>query len=278
VIDIVATAPLDRRCRPWLAPLLGIALLAAGCDPPGKPDPKDRPIPAEKVLTFDTLFSRNCAACHGKDGQLGPAPSLNDPLFRAIVSTVELEKVLTHGRSGTLMPAFARSQGGTLTAAQVQVLVHEIKGVPYRIVEKHQDGPLKVEIVADTQGTAPRWGAVGPAAASIPPYSLPAATGNTEQGAKLFARACASCHGANGEGVLRDGKLRKKINDPTFLTLISDQALRRIIITGRPDLKMPDYAQKAGRPADFQPLTAADINDLGALLSSWRKGKSTPAK
>jgi cytochrome c oxidase cbb3-type subunit III len=266
VIDIVA---LNRRRRPWLTPLVGIALLVAGCDLPGKPNPKDRPVPAEKVLAFDALFSRNCAGCHGKDGKLGPAPPLNDPLFRAIVPVVELEKVLTYGRPGTSMPAFARSQGGPLSKAQVQVLVREIKGVLR---------PLKVEIVGDGQGITPRWGTVSAAGDSVPPYTLPATSGNEHNGAKLFTQACADCHGANGEGFLQDGKRLMKINDQAFLTLISDQALRRIIITGRPDLKMPNYTQKAGRSEDFQPLTSADITDLGALLSSWRGGPSAPAK
>ena len=31
------------------------------------------------------------------------------------------------------------------------------------------------------------------------------------------------------------------MNEPDFLALVSDQALRRIIITGRPDLGMPNY-------------------------------------
>jgi hypothetical protein len=47
--------------------------------------------------------------------------------------------------------------------------------------------------------------------------------------------------------------------------------LRRIIITGRPDLGMPDYAGADGRASDFQPLSAADIDHLVALLASWRK-------
>jgi mono/diheme cytochrome c family protein len=256
---------------------LGIALLVAGCDLPGKPNPKDRPVPADKVLAFDTLYSRYCAGCHGADGKLGPAPPLNDPLFRAIVPVALLEKVVTHGRSGTLMPAFAQGQGGQLTAAQVQVLVHEIKGIPYRKDEHYVDGRLKVEIVADAAGLAPRWGVVSPAGDSVPPYALPATSGNASNGSKLFERACARCHGDNGAGVVREGKRLRKINDPAFLALLSDQALRRIIITGRPDLKMPNYAQKSGRSHDFEPLTSADIADLGALLSSWRQGPSAPA-
>jgi cytochrome c oxidase cbb3-type subunit 3 len=255
--------------------LIFVVILVAGCDPdlPGKPNPKDRPIPAEQVLAFEVLYGRNCAGCHGKDGSQGPAPPLNDPLFRAIVPESELKMVLDQGRRGTAMAPFAHDNGGSLSAAQVQVLISEIKGERYRIVEKRADGQVKDE-VADDGVIAPRWGAVEPAPAGVPPYLQQELSGNEEQGAKLFARACASCHGHNGEGVIRDGKRRKKINDRTFLALISDQALRRIIITGRADLMMPNYSQKTGRPDDFQPLTSADVADLVALLASWRKGKS----
>lgn len=253
-----------------------VAILAAGCDAnlPGKPIRKDRPISPEKVLAFDTLFGRNCAGCHGKDGKLGPAPPLNDPLFRAIVSVTALEKVLNEGRPGTAMAVFAHKNGGTLTAPQIQVLVHEIKGIPYRIVEEHAEEKVKIQVVADEKGITPTWGPVKPAPAMTPSYSPSKESGNAENGGKLFALACASCHGNNGNGVQRHGNLRNKINDPAFLALISDQALGRIIITGRPDLGMPNYAQKMKRPDNFQPLSSTEIADLVALLASWRKGKT----
>ena len=68
------------------------------------------------------------------------------------------------------------------------------------------------------------------------------------------------------------GKAVGAINDPAFLALISDQALRRYIITGRGDLDppMPGWDDATGRPADFRPLTNQDITDLVALLASWR--------
>jgi mono/diheme cytochrome c family protein len=273
------------RTRSFIAFLLVcLAILSAGCDTqlPGKPDPKDKPIPVEEVLAFDKLYSRNCAGCHGADGVNGPAPPLNDPLFRAIVPKDELQHVLEQGRkqetTKTSMAPFAHSNGGPLSAAQIQVLVHEIKGVPYRIARGTADGKAMVEAATSEAGLVPQWGAVSSAQTSVPPYALPKTSGNAERGVKLFARACASCHGSNGEGVSGDGKLSNIINDTAFLALISDQEIRRIIITGRPDLKMPDYAQRTERPDDFQPLTSAEIADLGALLASWRNEKSVAGR
>ena len=61
------------------------------------------------------------------------------------------------------------------------------------------------------------------------------------------------------------------INDSAYLTLSSDQVIRRYIITGRPDLGMPNFAGKTGRPPDFKPLSAQNVADLTSLLVSWRK-------
>jgi len=232
----------------WLLVILTVA--AAGCDLPGRPDPAHRPVPANEVVDFATLYKQNCAGCHGADGKLGPAPSLNDPLFLALAPDAVLEQVITEGRRGTPMAAFAGSKGGSLTDAQVKALASGVK---------------------------PRWGAAASAPKGAPPY---AATGNgsSERGAEVFARACADCHGDNGRGVSKDGRTVRILNDPVFLALISDQALRRIVITGRPDLGMPDYAGPRPRQPDFRPLTAEQVNDLVALLASWRNSTSINSK
>jgi mono/diheme cytochrome c family protein len=233
-------------------------LLVAGCDLPGRPNPADRPVPADQVLDFDALYATRCAGCHGADGKLGPAPPLDDPLFLAIVPDAELLRVITEGRAvspaqKSPMPAFADVRGGPLTDAQVTVLAEGIKT---------------------------RWGPPASPAGSLPPYLASAGTGggNKDGGAGVFARACAGCHGEEGEGIERDGRLRRQINDPAFLALISDQALRRFVITGRPDLGMPPYDGKDERPPDFRPLTAAEIDDLVALLAYWRQGGTANGK
>ena len=234
----------------WRVLTFLLVVLADGCDFPGKPREADRPVPADQVKSFDALYAVRCAGCHGIDGKLGPAPSLNDPVFLAIVPDAELKHVISEGRAVSAgqrspMPAFAHARGGPLTDAQVEVLADGIKK---------------------------RW---KPAASgeAPPPYLSPAGTrsGNRDEGARVFARACAGCHGRHGEGG-EDDEGPGAINEPAFLALISDRALRRIVITGRPDLGMPAYDGTDGRGDDFQPLTSEQIDDMVALLASWRQG------
>src|SRR5271155_3777505 len=150
-------------------------VLLAGCDLPGRPNPADRPVPADEVMDFGVLYRQNCAGCHGSDGKLGPAPPLNDPLFRSIVPEETLKDIITRGRQKTLMPGFARESGGSLTEAQINVLIKEIKGIPHRVVEKQEAGLTKIEIVPDTGGIAPKWGLpqwkAGERPMGVPAYS-----------------------------------------------------------------------------------------------------------
>ena len=243
-----------RRRRALLA---FFACLSAGCDLPGQPRDSDRYVQPYEVRKLTVLYQRNCAGCHGADGKLGPAPPLNDKLFLALIPDTELKRLITEGRPGTLMPAFASDKGGHLTTEQVKVLAEGIK---------------------------PHWGPVEPAPSGAPPYLTPQTsregnvTGNKGEGLKVFTRACACCHGHQGEGGrhsgLTDGKPVGAINDPDFLALISDQALRRYVITGRADLDMPGFADTKGRPTGFQPLTTQDVNHVVSLLAFWRQGKS----
>jgi cytochrome c oxidase cbb3-type subunit III len=203
----------------------------------------------DQILAFEPLYHVNCSGCHGASGNLGPAPPLNDATFLAIIPDTELLHVINDGRAGTPMPAFAHKSGGPLTDVQVKSLVEGIKA---------------------------SWKSAAAPYVAPPDYQLTktdnpqSASGSRRRGAEIYARACAKCHGASGEG----GENGGAINDPAFLALISDQALRRIIISGRTDLGMPTYAEAEGRSSDFQPLTSTEIDYLVALLADWRTGRS----
>ncbi|MGH7136366.1 MAG: c-type cytochrome, partial [Pirellulales bacterium] len=239
------SAGFGRLARSVRILAIALACLLSGCDFPGRPNPADRPVRSDQVVDFDRLFQQNCAGCHGVDGTMGPAPPLNDAIFLTIVSDEDLLRVIREGRPDTPMAAFVREHGGPLTEAQVEALAAGLK---------------------------PRWKSKVDERLDLPPYQAErqASSPSTEEptmGAAAFARACAPCHGEQGEGTSEAGP----INDPAFLALVSDQALRRLIITGRPDLRMPNFAENHGRGDDYQPLSSAEIDELVALLDSWRR-------
>jgi mono/diheme cytochrome c family protein len=242
--------PRPVRCPGALAGLRLVAfalllVMVAGCEEPwGKPRYEDRPLRPSEVVDFEPLFQTHCAGCHGADGRLGPAPPLNDQVFLAIVPDEVLHDVITQGRAGSLMPAFAASHGGSLTEKQVSALAAGIR-------QKWQT-PASRDF-----SSAPTY-----LASQLASEALAEAA---QKGEAIFAKTCATCHGGDGRGGDAGA-----IRDPDFLALTSDQALRRLIITGRPDLGMPDFrglAKLAGRP---QPLTDEEVTSLAALLASWR--------
>ena len=213
-----------------------------GCDSlPGKPTLEDRWVASNEIMDFKTLYGQNCAACHGQDGLHGAALSLNDPLFLAIVNKEVLTDTISKGVSGTSMPAFSLSSGGTLTNKQIESLVN---------------------------GMMSNWGQPGQFnGVTLPPYSIQTATadgsgpGDVARGAAAFNTFCAQCHGNDGKG----GKAGSVVN-ADYLGLVSDQGLRTIVIVGRPDLGKPDWRKNISG----QPMTAQEISDVVAWLASHR--------
>jgi mono/diheme cytochrome c family protein len=240
----------------WLGCLFVACMLLSGCNDnlPGKPLEADGYVMPQDIKEFagpKGLYTQRCAGCHGADGTLGPGPPLNDPLFLALITDEQLHSVIADGRKGTLMPGWLKSSGGPLTADQVAILV---KGIKQHQWDSTPD--------AKAQKVYP----------SAPPLIATGAAGNAQAGEKVYAAACAACHGEHGEG--EDG-VAGAINNQAFLALCSDVEMRRYIITGRPDLGMPNFADNQDRGADFKPLTAQQVTDLAALLTQWREKKSS---
>lgn len=226
--------------------LLAIAILtfAAGCDSlPGKPTLEERWKPASEVTDFSRLYAQNCAGCHGADGSLGPARPLKDSLYLALAGASNLRIMIADGVPGTSSPAFAKRAGGNLTDKQINILVGEMLS---------------------------RWGAADQyRSLQLPPYSIREAIatgsgpGDPQRGAVAYQSYCATCHGVGGAGGPRGGS----VVDPAYLALVSDQALRTVVIVGRRDLGMPDWREYVpGRPMGPQ-----EISDVVAWLASHRQ-------
>jgi mono/diheme cytochrome c family protein len=208
----------------------------------GRPGPEPEVVRPEEVLAFPVLFKENCAACHGATGRNGAAISIGNPVYLAVAGEDNIAATIGGGVSDGLMPPFDKSSGGTLTDAQVEAIA---------------------------KGLIKQWGKPNLLdGQNAPPYQA-TLTADVEHGQQAFASFCAQCHGPAGKGSPGDpktgaGKLGSLV-DPSYLALITDQNLRSITITGRPDQGMPDW-----RSDGPQPLTDQQITDIVAWLASNR--------
>ena len=84
---------------------------------------------AESIERGALLYANNCRTCHGIRGEGGVGLTLNKASFRnqepLVLSQNQdlIRRTLTCGRAGTLMPAWLDSNGGSLTANQLEHLV-----------------------------------------------------------------------------------------------------------------------------------------------------------
>ena len=99
-----------------------VLLVLTGCRLPGKPGPNYVPQRPDEVTNFDALYGQNCQACHGVRGRGGMAVSLGSPAYIAYAGKDHIAQITANGIGGSLMPAFARNQGGLLTDQQVRIL------------------------------------------------------------------------------------------------------------------------------------------------------------
>jgi cytochrome c oxidase cbb3-type subunit 3/ubiquinol-cytochrome c reductase cytochrome c subunit len=207
-----------------------------GCQPPGKPTSADIELKPDEVRDFTVLYQQNCAGCHGQDGKGNTALALANPVYLAIASDDTIRRVTGSGIRGSLMPAFAKSAGGTLTDEQIEILVH---GMRTNWAKPH-------ELLA----------------ASPPPYAAEE-PGDPKRGAGVYSTFCAACHGSDGKGTAKGSS----IVDDSFLALVSDQNLRTTIIAGRPDLRHPDWRNCSPGRA----MTPHEVTDVVAWLVAQRK-------
>jgi mono/diheme cytochrome c family protein len=146
-----------------------------------------------------------------------------------------MRNIVANGVRGTSMPAFAQRAGGMLTEQQIDVI---------------------------TSGVFSRWGHKQVLDGANPPSYAAKGAGNADRGQLAFGIYCASCHGAEGAGTSKGSA----VTNDSFLALVSDQGLRTIVITGRPELGAPDWRSNVpGRP-----MTDQEITDVVAWLASRR--------
>ena len=217
------------------AATLAMLALSACATLPGQPTPNSIPIQPNAVTDFAQLYAQNCQGCHGINGKGGATIGLATQNYFVFAGADQIRKITANGIPGTAMPAFAQSSGGLLTGQQVDALVTGIE-----------------KKFATQQGIA----------APLPPYTSGTAA-SAPHGAAAFQKFCGSCHGPDGKG---SAAAKASIVDPSYLALISDQALRTTIVVGRPELGSPDYCSDI----ENQCMSAQDVTDVVAWLASQR--------
>lgn len=112
------------------------------------------------------------------------------------------------------------------------------------------DGPSKAHAMGDDVGEA-----------RLPPVVIDGRRGDVDDGRKLWAVACASCHGADGRGggAIAAGNLA----DVAWQARATDQQIGVVISHGKPNTKMPGFASS---------MDLKKLNDLVAFIRTFVRG------
>ena len=149
------------------------------------------------------LYTENCAACHGEQGEGLVGPPLNSRELLRSTPDELLFSLTRTGVPGTNMPAWGQAFGGPFTDEQVDQLIAYLRAweptAPQIVVEQRMPDPVR--------------------------------------GATLFETTCFICHGQHGSGT----EIAPAINDRERLSQFEDDWYRAVISNGRPAKGMPTW-------------------------------------
>lgn len=196
------------------------------------------PVVAKAAPEGELLYQRHCSSCHARDGHGGVGVPIALPSFLSSVDDEYLFRTIRLGRPGRVMPAFPQ-----LTDSQVRSVVAHLRSWPG---QKPPPAPTRARI-----------------------------RGDAARGGKLYAKHCAACHGASGEGGHGTGVtlsrprnapiLAPALNNPGFLAAASDRLIKTTLMHGREGTPMRSFLK--------QGLRERDINDIVAHV---RHFETTP--
>jgi mono/diheme cytochrome c family protein len=126
---------LEAATNRWMqagAVLMALLILAFPAyrfyEPSGREDARQEHV-ASLIAQGETLFSTNCAACHGEEGLGGVAPALNSQQFLASASDEQIAILIAVGVPGSAMSAYSLDHGGPLTIAQIDALTAYLRSL-----------------------------------------------------------------------------------------------------------------------------------------------------
>jgi cytochrome c oxidase cbb3-type subunit III len=95
--------------------------------------------------------------------------------------------------------------------------------------------------------------------ATPPPYAY-LREGDAHAGEQTYQARCSACHAPS----------HQQITSPDYLALVGDQALRTMVIAGRPDIGQPDWSHLGRGGKAAPPLSEQDVDNVIAYLASLR--------
>ncbi len=253
-----------------------IIVLAMGAyvvwEPTREAEAADRQL-QQNVGRGATLFTANCARCHGPNGQglIGPNLHLaefatrykwnpNDPADQAKMRTL-VETTITRGRTGTVMPAWGRDDGGPLNETQISNLADLIMTNGWAAVVPAAAG------AAPAAGTTP-----GAAPAAGTPAAAPA--GGADPAVALMTKyGCGGCHtissipgaaGTIGPNLSKEGS-NPKIPSSTGQLDNNPANLAKWIFNApavKPGITMPNFSSLN--------MTQEEANTIAAYLETLK--------
>ena len=164
-----------------------------------------------------SLYGVYCSSCHGTKAsgyaEGGSGPGIGNPGFLAVASDDYIFQTVKHGRAGTSMRSFVGAEGlANLSEDEV------------------------ADIIAFL-----RKGDFG----SSEPETTVTDAGDPKAGEMHFNANCSACHQANGLG--KPG-VAPSIRNRDFLSLASDEFIRKTVTQGRPGTTMIQRPDLDGQP------------------------------
>ncbi len=185
-----------------------------------------------------TLYAAFCSGCHGPNGEgmryagMAAFPAIANPDFLSVASDEFLAATLEKGRPGRRMAGWADAGSGLRPDERKAVLAY-VRSL---------------------------GGGVRPAPSAEPARFVDVSKAGGEA---LYARSCAGCHGAKGQGA--EGPA---LNNAVLLSSATDRYLVETIRRGRRGTTMEGFASPSTTRATY---TEGEIESIVAYLRTWEK-------
>lgn len=178
----------------------------------------------------ERLYNKMCLSCHGENGlregaNIGTA--LNNQEFLSAVSDKDLYHYIKYGRNGTSMPSYT-----TLSDEQLNQLVVFMRD--WQTEEMEFDVPETI-------------------------------SGDVENGERIYALYCLSCHGVEGVG---KEKMGTALASPEYLQYTTDQQIWIGTAYGRENTRMAASLKGLN---GIRQLSKTEITDVVTYIRSLEK-------